>query len=148
MPGMAVSNHVIVRNNFGQFIRECEAAGTKTVQDAVKKGAKLSRALAPIGVKPDPRTPSLRASIEPVMFDERHGAWYADARHALPIEYGAAPHLITGNVTFFWEEEGRDWTPGDNWIQHPGNDAQPYLRPAYEIVMRTIMEEARRNYPS
>ncbi len=144
---VAVSNRVIARNNFGQFIRDCEQAAEKTVKESIDRGAKLSRDLAPAGNKTDSRTPKLKDSIKPEMLSRTSGVWKCTARHALPVETGSVPHEITGDVLFFWEREGRWWNPGDNIINHPGNAAQPYLRPAYDIVSREMMNIARRNYP-
>jgi hypothetical protein len=138
---------VIARSNIGRFISQCEEAATATVKDAIKEGARLSKEFAPHGSKPDPRTKTIRDSIDHRMTGATRGEWYADARHALPQETGAAPHDITGYVSFFWEKEGRDWEPGPNTIHHPGNAPQPYLRPAYEIVMSRVMEIAKRHYP-
>lgn len=142
-----MSNRVVSRNGLGQLIRDCEQAGEDTAREAVERGAKLSRAMAPVGTKPDSRTKKLKDSIETHMISATSGVWYSTARHALPVEFSAAPHDISGKVFFFWEKEGRMWQPGENIIDHPGNPAQPFLRPAYDIVMAQIMEIARREYP-
>lgn len=147
MSGVAVSNRVIARNDIGQFRRACSDAAEKTVEEAIERGAKMSRQMAPSGTKRDPRTTKLKNSIEPHMLSRTQGEWRATARHALAIENGAVPHAITGWVNFFWAREGRDWVPGSNLINHPGNGAQPYLRPAYRIVMQQIMQIARSKYP-
>lgn len=147
MSTAAVSNKVIARDNFGRFISEIEAGGEKMMEAMMEDGMKLSRALAPKGVKDDPRTPKLVDSIDGT-YTATTAQWWADARHALAQEFGAVPHEITGWVNFFWEREGRDWEPGPNRIQHPGNAAQPYLRPAYESVMRRWASFARRYLPN
>lgn len=142
-----MSNRVVARNEIGRFADSCSQAAERTVHKAVERGAKLSRGFAPSGTKPDPRTTKLKESIQPFMLSRTQGGWRAVARHALAIEKGAVAHEITGKVTFWWEGEGRWWMPGENMIQHPGNAAQPYLRPAYEIVMHDIMAIARGEYP-
>lgn len=134
------------RNRWGQFAAHYEHAGEQTVKDAIDEGARLSRSLAPVGTKPDPRTIPLRESIEPVMTSRTRGSWIAHARHAKPIEFGARPHPITANVRFWWESAGRMWIPGIGWINHPGNSAQPFMRPAYQIIKRRMSEIAHRNY--
>jgi len=75
-------------------------------------------------------------------------------------ETGARRHTIVGDpdLRFFWVRKGRMFIPareldgaeGDEItvVDHPGNPAHPFLRPAYEIVMRTWMRVARRHYPS
>ncbi len=147
MSGVAVSNRVIARNDIGRFRAACSDAAEKTVEEAIERGAKLSRQMAPRGTKRDPRTTKLKNSIEPRMLSRTQGEWKATARHALAIEKGAVPHQITGWVNFFWENEERNWVPGKNLINHPGNAAQPYLRPAYIVVMKQLMQIARTKYP-
>jgi len=146
MGDIAVSNKVIARNGFGRFIAECKLAGAETMKDIAEKGADLSRQFAPKGHKPDPRTPRIVDSIRSSS-TATTAHWEADARHALYQEKGAGPHEITGAVSFFWEKMGRMWRPGSNMIQHPGNPAHPYLRPAYLIMMSTWMDYAKRYYP-
>lgn len=144
---IGVSNRVIARNSFGRFIRECEAAGQKTVMEAVELGASLSRSLAPVGPKKDKRTVKLKDSISVKMLSSTSGVWVSSARHTLPIEKGATPHTISGDVTFFWEKHDRMWNPGQNTINHPGNAAQPFLQPAYDIVSKQVIKIADKNYP-
>lgn len=147
MPGIAASNRVILRDSFGRFAQDCYDAMGETIAEAVAEGAAASIALAPAGHKDDPRTSHLKDSISPVVVSRTQGYWQATARHALPIEFGAGAHLITGDVSFFWENMGRQWRPGTNMIHHPGNAAQPYLRPAYSMIMGRIMGIARGFYP-
>jgi hypothetical protein len=144
---IAATAQMHLRNDLGQFIRDCEAAAGKTIEAAVTEGADLSRDFAPVGHKADPRTIPLKDSIEAVITSRTSGFWQATARHALPQELGAGPHGIPGNVKFYWEEEGRWWEPGDNEIQHPGNRAQPYLRPAYDIIKKRLPGIMQRYYP-
>jgi hypothetical protein len=150
---VGVSNKVVVRNGFGQFISEVEAAGSMTVDAVLDEGVALSRELAPVGAKPDPRTPSLRDAFYTQKLGRTSGIWGNFARHALAIERGARPHTIIGRpfMRFYWEEESRMWVPGlfgePDIINHPGNDAQPYLLPAYRTIMRRAMDIARRYYP-
>jgi hypothetical protein len=150
---VGVSNRVVVRNNIGRFISECEAAGTRTVDQILDEGVQISRDLAPVGSKPDPRTVPLKDGFFVQKLTPTSGVWGNFARHALPIELGARPHTFTGNpfFYFYWEEARRMWVPGlygdVDIVNHPGNDAQPYLRPAYRTVMGRAMDIARRFYP-
>lgn len=154
---IGVSNKVIARNNLGRFIAECEIAGHRTIERAIDEGAQMSRREAPRGSKHDPRTVPLKDSIVGVAHGTS-GYWYSFARHALPQELGATPHPITGSpeLSFFWEEEGRNWIPASIYykqpglvdvINHPGNAPQPFLRPAYEYVMLNVVRWAKRYYP-
>lgn len=144
---VAVSNKVIARNSFGQFIAECELAGAQTMQEVAEHGAELSRQFAPVGKKPDPRTPKLRDAITSA-YTATTAHWKAIARHAVIVEStGSVQHFQTGDASFFWERESRMWTPGKNMIDHPPTTPQPYLRPAYEIMMNAWMSMAQRHYP-
>lgn len=86
------------------------------------------------------------------------GHWYATARHALPQEFGATPHVITGNpnLSFWWESAGKHFVPSSVYynmpgavttVNHPGHGPQPYLRPAYVQVAAQIMQVAKQEYP-
>lgn len=154
---IGTSNRVVVRSAIGRFISEIENAGNKTVQAMIQEGAEISKSLAPVGRKHDRRTVPLRDSLFTHMESRTQGYWGSISRHALPIEHGARPHTIMGSpaLRFFWEREGRMWIPAEafygqpglrDFINHPGNAAQPFLRPAYEIVSRRAMEHLRKNY--
>jgi hypothetical protein len=150
---VGVSNRVIVRNSFGQFISECEAAGQKTVDAVLEEIVEEARERAPIGYKSDPRTVTLRDGFFIQKLGRTSGVIGNFARHALAIEKGARPHPIVGQPTmkFYWEAERRMWIPGlfgkPDVINHPGNDAQPFMEPAYRAVMRRAMNVAKRYYP-
>lgn len=158
MARFAVSNRVVARSGIGRFISECEAGGERTVRRLIQQGARLSRAEAPVGRKHDPRTIPLNQSINWRMTGRTSGEWYATARHALAQERGARPHVISGSpdLRFYWEAEGRMFVPASQFygdpdmvtiVNHPGNAPQPYLRPAYEIVMANAMRVAREEFP-
>lgn len=142
---LATSNNVIVRDNFGRFAAQLEENGLQMMKGIAEEGARLSRSFAPVGHKADRRTKSLQDSIE-TSYSSTRASWTCTARHALPQETGSRPHDITGNVSFFWEREGRPWSPGTNTIRHPGNPSRPFMRPAYEIVSRDWMIYARKAY--
>jgi hypothetical protein len=144
---IAVTKQVRLRNSTGRFRADCSRAAGRTIRKAIDDGAELSRGFAPRGHKHDTRTIPLADSIEATQTGRTSGHWEATARHALPQELGAAPHSIPGDVTFFWEEKGRFWEPGENEINHPGNAPQPYLKPAFDIIMARIMAIAKRYYP-
>lgn len=142
----AISNTVIARDTFGKFISEMQLAGEAMMKDMAEEGARLSREFAPVGHKYDSRTPSIQDSIVATS-TATSAKWICGARHGLAQEFGGRPHEITGDVSFFWEREARDWRPGKNIISHPGNPSRPFLRPAYDIVMRNWSDYARRHYP-
>lgn len=148
-----MQNTVVVRNGFGQFISECEAAASRTVDDILDEGIDLARDLAPVGHKRDPRTVPLKDGFFKNKISRTSGVFGNFARHALAIEKGAKPHPITGApyLRFYWESARRMWVPGlfgtPDVVNHPGNAAQPFLRPAYRVVMKRAMAIAKRNYP-
>lgn len=152
MGHIAISSQVHKRNGIGQFISECSAAASASVDEMLDEGVNISREEAPKGVKHDPRG-SLEEGFFTHKLSRTSGVWGNDARHALPIELGAAPHVIEGSpyLHFYWEAAGRMWIPGlmgdTDIVNHPGNAAQPYLRPAYERVMARAMSIMRRYYP-
>ena len=144
---IAFSGRVIARDSIGRFIAECERAATESIEDIIKDGESLAKDFAPVGHKADPRTVTLRQGMFHRMLSATSGEFGCRARHALPIELSAVPHEITGQVSFFWDAMGRPWVPGKNMIHHPGNAAQPYLRPAYAIVSGRAISIMRRHYP-
>lgn len=137
-----------LRDHLGQFERDCSEAAAATIREAIKDGERLSIAFAPDGHKVDPRTIPLKASIRSVQTGRTTGYWGSfGARQARPIEFGAAAHDIPGDVGFFWEREGRWWRAGLNTIRHPGNAAQPFMRPAAKIVKERLKAIAKSKYP-
>jgi hypothetical protein len=72
------------------------------------------------------------------------GYWYSVAPHAGFVEEGTRPHQIEGKMYFYWKggwfywnnPEYSNWDENGAWVMHPGTDAQPFLRPAYERLVR------------
>ena len=154
---MATTNHVIARDRFGRFIRNVEQASGETVKELIEEGMNISRAMAPVGTKHDRRTVPLKDSLYMVMQSRTKGYWGSNARHALAIEHGARPHVIPGNpdLAFFWEAAGRNWIPASiyygvpgmqDFVNHPGNDAQPFLAPAYDIIRDRVQAKLRQKF--
>lgn len=151
---VAVSGHIVARNDIGQFIAACSKAAEETVRQLIEDGERLSKEMAPVGHKEDLRTVPLREGMFSEMLSRTQGRWGCSSRHALPIEFGAGAHVITGNpfLSFYWENAGRNWVPGlfgePDVVQHPGNAAQPFLRPAYAMVREEALAVMRAKYPS
>lgn len=139
-----MSGTVVLRDEMGRFVSHLERGGQDMLAEMAKDGANISRALAPQGHKPDQRTPRIVDSITSSV-QGNQARWGSSARHALAQEFGARPHPITAEVEFFWEKHWRMWKPGPGEIDHPGNPAHPYLRPAYDEVMARWPEYARRH---
>lgn len=149
----AVSTQVTVRSSIGTFLRDLDGAATRTVKRVIEEGADLSRAMAPVGTKDDPRTIPLKDSISTEMLSATQGRWRSDARHSLHQEFGTGPHEIIGSpfFQFFWDAAGRWWVPGltgePDVILHPGHGAQPFLKPAYAAVQRRVVPIMQQEYP-
>ncbi len=150
---IATSNQVHIRNGIGRFRAACEQAGTDTVETLVKRGAAMSRKLAPEGTDHDPRSIPLKQSIHHKMLSSTSGVWQAWARHAMFVEKNTRAHTYEGNpyFQFYWENAGRMWVPGlfgePDIVNHPGTTAQPFLRPAYEAIMAQAMTVAKQKFP-
>lgn len=72
----------------------------------------------------------LRSKI--VINQDSSGNWMIESRadHALDVEYGTQPHLITPNTGDYLKFESDGETVYTHFANHPGTDPQPYLRPA------------------
>lgn len=154
------TNVILRRNAFGQFTRKLENAAHDAVEEAVERGARMSRQLAPTGGKSRasyakrPGYVPLKRSIRTHVSGNR-GYWYSVAPHARFVEEGTRPHRIEGELVFYWppspgnpkgwfvwSKEGFDnYTPRGAYVNHPGTEAQPFLRPAYERVVKRQMSE-------
>jgi hypothetical protein len=135
-----MSSRVQSRNGIGQFAAECSAAAVATAAEMTTDGTKAAKALAP------KRSGALANSIYPIYMGKA-GRWATGMYYAMFQEEGAGPHQLPGNVSFFWEKMGRQWTPGYNLINHPGNPATRFMRRSYQIVAARAMAIARKHYP-
>src|SRR4051794_14622005 len=108
---VAMTNEVRFRSHLGRFAALMEEGAYKTMEDAKDDGVRVAKSLAPTSWEYDPRTVKLKQSITGTATAGK-AVWGSGARHALPQEYGSVPHLQTGRVTFWWENEGRMWEPG------------------------------------
>lgn len=167
---VAESRMIFKRNRFGQFADECDKAATETVKEMIHRGARTSRTLAPVGKEPwrynrrHGYVP-LKRSIRSRMTSATSGQWYSIAPHALYVELGTSAHRIQGHLKFSWQDgwfywnnpmfgpvgSGKpyeNWDESGAWVRHPGTRAQPFLRPAYDqVVKRQMLEVAREKYP-
>lgn len=147
MGDVTLAMSVFMRDDSGRFAERIDRAGEELMERLSDVGADISRELAPVGQKPDPRTKKLKDSITS-SHTATSAKWQVTARHANIIEEGSDVRpQIPGRVNFYWEAEGRRWVPGDNIIDHPPTAAQPYMHPAWETVMETWDDYAREYYP-
>jgi hypothetical protein len=159
MAKLTARAEVSYRNNLGQFARAVDRGIAEALNAMAEDGAAMSRRLAPRGTKHDERTLPLAQSITTEETSSRSASWGSSARHALAIERGARAHPIYGNpdLSFWWEEKGKWFVPGAEYyrqpglvsvVNHPGNDAQPYLRPAYQAIWARKEEYFQRYCPN
>lgn len=171
MPIDVHANVVLERDRFGRFAAACSDAARRTVEKTIKEGAKRSRELAPRGRASGRHKGEapLHRTIRWKMTTRTAGIWYAGSRHGLFVEKGTSSHPITGKLTFYWDggyfywdnprygpietagpNEFANWSEADGvaWVRHPGTNARPFLRPAYEEVVRgQMMRIAKREFP-
>lgn len=152
MADVAVSNHVIVRDEFGRFIRDIEEAATKSVEDALDVGIAAARVKAPM------KTGRLRGLFVPAILSRTSGVFLNEAPYAMAQDQGARPHPIDAHVSFFWDKMGRRWMwpetyekvtkhPGADPIHHPGNPATGFMLAGYEAIARAMPGILQRRYP-
>lgn len=139
MAEIEFQTNVIARDNFGRFIAHVEEGITTSVEEAIIAGAEAGRAAAPH------KTGALEGSIQPAMTGAHSGVVTVGTDHWRYQERGTAPHKIKGTVRFWWEREGREWNPGPNQINHPGNPALHFMRTAYRVATRTLKAALPRN---
>lgn len=152
MAGVTVSNHVIVRDRFGRFIRDIEEAATKSVEDALDVGVSAARTRTPV------RTGRMRGSFVQAILSRTSGVFLNEAPYAMAQDQGARPHDIDAHVSFFWDKVGRRWMwpetyerktgfPGADPIKHPGNPATRFMEAGYAAIVRQMPGILQRNYP-
>lgn len=121
MSGIEAEIDVRMRDRIGRFAAIIDAAGVGMAHDMVETTARFAHENAPVGPgrKDYVRRPKLSGSIGFRMTSAKAGVIEAKTGHAGPQEKGAGPHPIPNAF-------GMGIT-----VMHPGNAAQPYLRPAY-----------------
>lgn len=136
-----ISTRFIVRDDMGRFKADCLAAATAVVRDCLDAGVAAARVAAP------ERTGLLRGSFVDEILSRTSGHFLNTADYALYQDQGAGPHPLPGNVTFWWENEGRFWEPGDNTISHPGNPATHFMDAGYDAMKRVAGPSMQAHYP-
>jgi hypothetical protein len=153
---------IFARDTLGQFLKGVEARQHRVIEKGVERGARYSRQLAPRGKPSSRKTYANRPGYVPlknsirtrISINGNQGYWYSIAPHAGYVEEGTAPHIIQGQLVFWWRggffywdnyrygpvgsgKQYENWTEeGGAWVRHPGTEAQPFLRPAYERLTR------------
>lgn len=101
---------------------------------AVAKRAKELCPVSPHGSNGNPPG-HLRSSIDVQMGRDEQGLYAdigSDVEYALVVETGSKPHVIEPR-----EKKALAWPGGQHPVKkvdHPGTEAQPYLRPALDSI--------------
>lgn len=149
-----VTNRVTVQDRFGQFLAQVEDADRRSVEEAAKVGAAAARARAPRSMVPRHgrhMADTIHAGSATGGFSDRViGSVSAEiivgTEHWRFTETGTRPHEITGNVSFFWEKEGRRWNPGSNTIRHPGSIGVHFMQAGFDAAWEELPKAMKRNY--
>lgn len=134
---MLVSTQIQFRDNSGQFIALLNAAGAAAARELVETAADDAADLAPVGPAREDygRRGKLTENIEPVMTSAKVGVIVVRPLHGGAQEHGAGPHMIPNAF-------GRG-AP----VLHPGNPAQPFVRPAIIALKGKARAIIERFYP-
>jgi hypothetical protein len=136
-----VSNQVIARDDLGKFIADIENAAPRLIEASLDAGVDAAKAVTPVD------TGRLRNSFASRLLSRTVGIFSNSAPYARWQDEGGDPHQQTGWVTFLWEKRGRMWNPGDNMINHPGNDAAHFMRTGYRAACAYAKANMGRFYP-
>ena len=128
MASIHVSNQVGVRNDMGRFIADIEAAAPKLIQASLNAGEEV--AIANTNVD----TGRLAGSFFTRLVSRTQGHLGNPVPYAKWQDEGGDPHEQEGWVSFFWEKRGRMWNPGNNLINHPGNDGTGFMLKGYNAA--------------
>ena len=139
----------------GRFASLPEKA-REALLEVAQEGAVIAAARAPEGDGSSPRTRPpgrLKRSIH-ARRTALGAEFYSDAPHALPIEYGAGPHPISGRPFLSFPTRTpklKKVATGRNagkvvvrHVEHPGNAAKPFMIPAYRAIEGKIIATIRR----
>ncbi len=145
MGAIHVSPEIRYRDRSGQFLAECDGAAAEAVKATGEEGKSIAMAMAPVGSEPDERDIPIVAGLEFYMTGATSGVIVSKSGHSLPQEFGAGPHSIGAPGQYLHNPFNQFSARGP--VQHPGNPAQPFLRPAYNVIRRKMTEIMARFYP-
>lgn len=128
-----LTNSVTVRDHTGRFLDRYQEKKRRGLEELMKAGAKRARELAPF------QTGRLASTIR-YSTGTSGGSWSVGTGYWGPQEFGARPHSMRGDVTFYWQREARFWRSGDNIINHPGNPAVHFMRRSFEETFPTAVD--------
>lgn len=133
------SIRAVYRDDSGRFLSRLHTAERRGMEQTAKEAEAMAYVLAP------KRTGTMAATIRSTVGSS---GWTVSVGtdHWQYTELGAVPHAITGDVSFFWEREGRMWHPGSNTINHPGTHAVHFMRSTFEAIAPRTLGNISRNF--
>lgn len=139
---IAVSPEVRVRDDWGRFVSEVEAAALVSVAEIAKDIADMGAIFAPkkTGELAGSGKPVVRGTVADAVFDADHAAAQEEGAGAHVIESHEGPFGVLAN-----KEEGFF---SSHAVMHPGNPATHFLRKAGQLIATTTAKVSiRRNFP-
>lgn len=128
------------RDSSGHYLASLPEKARRAIEETARGGADIAQAGASI------KTGAMRGSIQPVIFGDWSGGVTVGTDHWRYQNSGTTRHDITGDVSFWWEREGRPWFAGTNTIDHPGNPALHFMDHAADYCRHHFMDAVRRNF--
>lgn len=80
---------------------------------------------------------SIASEVQQIATNVIQGFVGSNVEYAAAVEFGTSSHTITGNP-LAWDEGGE--THFATSVDHPGTEAQPYLRPAIETHRGDVVD--------
>ena len=138
------------KDNFGRFASRMDEAAMQSLLDILDVGQEAAQAAAPSGPHSgehhDGARPRLVDNIQQAMVSATSGVVYIDAVNALSQEFGAAPHVISGNpdLVFWWKKEGKLFVGPT--VNHPGNEPRPFMEEGFFAMDEAAEDIIQANY--
>lgn len=138
-----VSNRVFARDDFGRFLADIDEAAQATVSELLSIGIATSRVAAPV------KTGRLRESFMRQMLSSHSGVYANTAPYAKFQDEGVGPNEKPADVSFWWQAQGRFWSPdstGTQVIQHPGNPASNFMAAGWAAIRAAAPSVTAKHY--
>lgn len=124
---------------FARKLAELEEVMMKYLSEAMETAVMLVESTAKELVPVDSGTlrTSIASEVQQIATNVVKGFVGSNVPYADDVEFGTSSHTITGDP-LAWEEGGE--THFATSVDHPGTEAQPYLRPAIETHRSDIID--------
>ena len=130
---MSMSINIDFSEHFHKVVgADIEKVADKALQRTIVEGESICQREAPI------KTGNLRRSIGTSHPDIAHVCLTCNAKYWRVLQYGSAPHLITGNPLAWKDDDGVHFATK---VNHPGTKANPFVtRTAKRIVGDNLIQ--------